>query len=61
MKGHRKQYNTISQLPINALSVANFASQQNITVSYVYKKFNEGKANYQIIDFQGYNFVITNS
>lgn len=61
MKGVRKQYNTIHQLPVNALSVANYAAQQDITVSYVYKKFNEGKANYKIIDFQGYNFVIINS
>jgi len=60
MKGTRKQYELINQLPKNALSVANYATDANITVSYVYKKFNEGKANYRIVDFQGYNFVITN-
>ncbi len=61
MKGTRKQYEAIAQLPASALSIANYASDNGITVSYVYKKFNEGKALYKIVDFQGYNFVITNS
>ena len=42
------------------MSVAKFAEQEDITVSYVYKKFNEGKADYRIVDFQGYNFVVRN-
>lgn len=60
MKGTRKQYEKIEQLPTNALSVANYATQSGITVSYVYKKFNTGKADYTIVDFQGYNFVVFN-
>ena len=60
MKGTRKQYEEIPQLPANAMSVAKFAEQEDITVSYVYKKFNEGKADYRIVDFQGYNFVVRN-
>lgn len=56
MKGTRKQYERIKQLPAAALSVANYASLKGITVSYVYKQFNEGKL--KIVDFQGYNFVI---
>ena len=59
MKGLRKQYETIAQLPPDAQSIANFAKENKITVSYVYKKFNEKKSSYQIVDFQGYNFVIT--
>lgn len=58
MKGTRKQYDTITALPPTAQSVANYAASNNITVSYVYKKFNEGKSNYTIVDFQGYNFII---
>lgn len=60
MKGIRKQYEPINQLPANSMSIANFATQQSITVSYVYKKYNEGKADYSIVDFQGYNFIIPN-
>jgi len=60
MNGKRKQYERIEHLPANALSIANYSAQAGITVSYVYKKFNEGKANYKIVDFQGYNFIVFN-
>ena len=60
MKGTRKQYETIKQLPVNAMSIANFAAKKGITVSYVYKQFNEKKSDYTIVDFQGYNFIIFN-
>ncbi len=60
MKGERKQYEKIKQLPEKAQSVANYANAQGCTVSYIYKKFNEKKATYRIVDFEGYNFVIEN-
>jgi len=60
MKGTRKQYTTINQLPANAMSIAKYAASKNITVSYVYKQFNENKSSYSIVDFQGYNFVVFN-
>lgn len=60
MKGQRKQYDTIKQLPVNAMSIANYAASKNITVSYVYKQFNQGKSEYKIINFQGYNFIVFN-
>lgn len=58
MKGQRKKYESVKQLPSDAMSIANYAADRNITVSYVYKLFNEKKATYKIVDFQGYNFVI---
>ena len=60
MKGQRKQYDKVKQLPENALSIANYATSKDITVSYVYKQFNQSKSTYKIVDFQGYNFVIFN-
>ena len=42
------------------MSIANFAASKGITVSYVYKQFNEKKSDYTIVDFQGYNFVVFN-
>ncbi len=60
MKGTRKQYEVIHQLPADALSIANYAKHKGITVSYVYKLFNEGKSLYKIVDFQGYNFIVFN-
>lgn len=58
MKGARKQYDKIKQLPTSAQSVANYARERAITVAYVYKQFNQGKI--KIVDFEGYNFVLTN-
>jgi len=60
MKGQRKPYDKIKQLPADALSIANYAASKGITVSYVYKQFNEKKSSYKIVDFQGYNFVVFN-
>lgn len=60
MKGQRKQYDTIKQLPSDAMSIARYADSKGITVSYVYKQFNQGKSEYKIVDFQGYNFVVFN-
>lgn len=58
MKGTRKQYEPVEQLPPSAMSVANYAELKGITVSYVYKLFSNGKV--KIVDFQGYNFVLIN-
>ena len=60
MKGQRKQYDKVKQLPADAMSIANYATSKEITVSYVYKQFNQNKSTYKIVDFQGYNFVIFN-
>lgn len=61
MNGTRKKYEAIDQLPATAMSVANYSKYAGITVSYVYKQFNENKSKYRIVDFQGYNFVVFNS
>ena len=58
MKGTRKQYEQVKQLPATAQSVANYAASKSITVSYVYKLNSKGEV--KIVDFQGYNFVIVN-
>ncbi len=58
MKGERKTYEPINQLPSSAMSVRKYAEQVGFTVSYIYKQFNEKKSKYKIVDFQGYNFVV---
>lgn len=59
MKGTRKQYPQVKQLPATAQSVANYAKDNNITVAYVYKLNDKGRL--KIVEFQSYNFVINNS
>jgi hypothetical protein len=56
MKGKRITYDKVEQLPSTALSVAQYAQNNRITVSYVYKLYKQGKI--KIVDFQGYNFVL---
>jgi hypothetical protein len=56
MKGKRIIYDKVEQLPSTALSVAQYAQNNGITVSYVYKLYKQGKI--KIVDFQGYNFVL---
>jgi hypothetical protein len=58
MKGTRKQYEQVIQLPNNAIRVATYATDKGITVAYVYKQYIQGKL--RIVEFSGYNFVIPN-
>jgi len=54
------EYENVRSIPETAMSVDNFAKAENISVSWVYKKFKKGIAKYKIVTFQGYNFVIPN-
>ncbi len=58
MKGTRKQYRKIRQLPATAMTVRNYADSQSprITVAYVYKLHKKGTI--EIVDFEGINFVL---
>jgi len=56
MKGTRKQYKTVNQLPPSAITVRQYAEQLGFTVAYIYKLYNQGKVS--IVDFSGINFVI---
>lgn len=59
MKGNRKQYPKVNQLPEGSMSVSNYAKMRGFSVAYIYKLFNKGEI--KIVDFQGYNFVLINS
>ena len=56
MKGVRKEYNKLSELPRNAITVRQYADKLGFTVAYIYKMQKEGKVN--IATFAGINFVI---
>jgi hypothetical protein len=57
MKGTRKQYEKVEQLPPGAIRVRTYADNRGITVAYVYKLYNQGKLH--IVDYEGINFVTT--
>lgn len=56
MKGTK--YTVVDNLPQGAKSVNNYADEYGITVAYVYIKHTRGKADYDIVNFQGINFII---
>lgn len=58
MKKNRKQYPEVEQLPANALTVAKYASLRGCTTPYIYELVRKGKADFEIVVFQGINFVV---
>lgn len=61
MKGERKQYEVVKQLPKTAVRVKNYADGPNIigkkiSVAYVYKLHANGKI--RIVEFEDINFVV---
>jgi hypothetical protein len=57
----KHNYEKIRELPRSALSVTNFAEEQDVTVPYIYRLHSRNKLSEmgkKIVDFQGYLFVI---
>jgi hypothetical protein len=42
----------------NAISVPNYAKLHGHTTQYIYNMIQKGKANFKIVVYQGFNFVI---
>ena len=58
MKTNTDKYETVTTLPSNAMSVPNYAKSHGHTTQYIYNKLQNGTANFKIVVFQGFNFVI---
>jgi len=58
MKQNKDKYPEITTLPANAKTVKAYAESIDITTAYVYKQIREGKNKFQIVVFQGVNFII---
>lgn len=58
MKRNTGKYDTVDTLPANAISVPQYAKNKGFTPQYVYNKIANKKADFKIVIFQGYNFVI---
>lgn len=56
MKGTRKIYEVVEQLPANAQRIRTYADLKRITVAYVYKLHEKGKV--RIVTFENINFVV---
>lgn len=53
-----KKYRIVDTLPTNAMSVADYAKNKGVTVAAIYMNFLRLKADYDIVNFKGYNFII---
>jgi len=58
MKRTRKARKVVTELPRNAMTVADYARHRNCTVPYIYELERKGKANFYIVIFHNINFVI---
>lgn len=58
MKRNLGKYKEVNILPVNALTVAEYATVRNITVGHVYTHYSRGRANYDIVIFKTHNYII---
>jgi len=58
MKANTGKYREVITLPKKAQTIKAYAEQNNITTSYVYKQMREKKNKFEVVIFQGVNFVI---
>lgn len=59
MRGKQTRYQTVTQLPHDALTVKRYADDNSISTAHVYKLYNQNRL--EIVVFQGINFVLKNS
>ena len=59
MKRNINKYPVVSKLPVNALTVAEYARQQGYTTNYIYNQVRDKKnTTFNIVVFQSFNFII---
>lgn len=58
MKPNINKYETVDKLPKNAMTVKQYADENKISTSYIYKLLREKKNDFKIVVFQTVNFII---
>jgi len=58
MKQNQNKYREVAKLPTTAQTVKTYAENNSISTAYVYKLIREKKNKFEIIVFQGVNFII---
>ena len=58
MKQNQAKYREVTKLPTTAKTVKTYAENEGITTAYVYKMLREKKNKFEIVVFQGVNFII---
>lgn len=52
------KYRKVNELPENALTIGEYANQKGITKGHVYTHFSRGRADYEIVEFRTFLFVV---
>jgi hypothetical protein len=58
MKANANKYQSVVKLPANAMTVSDYAKQENITTTTVYTRLARGTDQFKIVTFHTINFVI---
>ena len=60
MKKNNGKYREVNKLPSNAITVAQYANNNNFTTNYVYNQIKTGKhiGKFEVVVFQTFNFII---
>ena len=58
MAHNENKYPIIKTLPVNAMTVKEYALSKGITPQYVYVMIQRNKATFKMVLFQGINFII---
>lgn len=58
MKQNQHKYREVTELPAIAKTVKNYAEDLGITTAYVYKQVKQKKNKFEMVVFQGVNFII---
>ena len=60
-KNKKNNYPEVKELPANALKVSQYAAQWPCNTSYIYKLVRDKKnTTFEIVEYQGINFIIPN-
>lgn len=57
MMPRKYDHRIVKRLPKDAITVKEYARQRNCHHSLIYHELKRGKANFQIVNFQGINFI----
>jgi len=60
MKKNTGKYREVTELKEGTVSVSQYAKNRDCTPPYIYKLWNTGKADFEIVIFSGNNYIIPN-
>lgn len=57
-RANKNKYRTVEDLPATAKTVSEYCKDRGCTNPYIYQLIRENKADFEIVIFKGFNFII---